>query len=186
MNIRVALQRGRGRPKKSGGLSQESGHRRCRAMALIDCLIYLVLMVLLFGMTVLAFLETLRHSTELDRVTVTTVRALQTGEQWREDIRAGRGLPQMVELEGRTELRLATATGEIGYAVQDGVVFRRPAPTAPWVEVLNSVKVSRFRPDRRTRVTAWRWEIELDQRRENQRLRRVFSFNAVPGLNVNR
>ena len=158
---------------------------RSRGIALIDCLIYLVLLMLLFGLTVLAFLDTLRHSTELDRMAVTTVRALQAGEQWREDVRLARGEPTVFEVDGTTELRVPAAAGEIGYTFRDGAVLRRVAPGAPWLEVLDNIKVSQFRAESRKHVTAWRWEIELNRRRENHPPRRVLTFQAVPGKTSN-
>jgi hypothetical protein len=169
--------------QRATGCAQDGPARpiaRRRGIALIDCLIYLVILVLIFGLTFVAFLETLRHSTELDRLAVTTVRALQAGEQWREDIRAARQTPQQMERNGGTELRLITATGEVGYAFRNHAVWRRATPTAPWLEVLDSVKLSRFTPDPRRHVTAWRWDLELIRRRETRQLRRVLTFQAVP------
>ncbi len=160
--------------------------RRARAqlagMALLDCLIYITLLILLFGLTLSAFLQTLRHSRELERVSVTTVRALQAGEQWREDVRSARGGVQVVEAGGTNELRLTTASGEITYTFRDGVILRRAGTgaNALWLEALDGVKVSRFAEDRRKHVTAWTWELELIRRKDGQGMQRVLTFLAVP------
>jgi len=161
---------------------------RLQGIALLDCLIYIVLLGLLLGISFSAFYETLRHSNELDRLSVTTVRALQAGEQWREDIRAAQGNPRLLEVDGRTELQLTTQTGEIAYAFREGSIVRRSGrgPEAPWLEVVDAIKVSRFSADPRQHVTAWRWEIELNRRREGQGVRRVLTFLAVPGLGAKR
>ncbi len=151
-------------------------------MALIDCLIYITLLILLFGLTLSAFLQTLRHSKELERVSVTTVRALQAGEQWREDVRSARGGVRLVEPGGTNELRLTTASGEIAYTLRDGAILRRAGAgtNVLWLEVLDGVKVSRFAEDRRKQVTAWSWELELVRRKDGHGMQRVLTFLAVP------
>lgn len=170
---------------EAGGTSRGRCGRRVgggrAGIALIDCLIYLVVLVLLFGLALAAFLETLRHSTELDRLAGTTVRALQAGEQWREDVRALREAPRLVDVEGASELRLPVAGGEISYAWRAGAMWRRASAAGPWLEVLDSVKASRFREDARRQVRAWCWELELARRRDSRGFRRVLTFYAVPG-----
>lgn len=173
--------------RSGGGLDWQMGRGRCRraglaGMALIDCLIYITLLILLFGLTLSAFLQTLRHSKELERVSVTTVRALQAGEQWREDVRAARGGVRLVESGGTNELRLTTASGDVAYAFREGAMLRRAGAgtNALWLEVLDGVKVSRFVEDRRKQVVAWAWELELVRRKDGQGMQRVLTFLAVP------
>jgi hypothetical protein len=186
------------RVRRSAGAGPGAARRRRQSfargrnagMALMDCLIYLVLLALIFGLSVLAFLEVLRNSTELDRVATMTVRALQAGEQWREDVRAVRGTPRLVETNGVIELRLPTANAEISYAFRDGVVSRRSSNQsaqsahAAWQEVVRFVESSQFSLDRRQHVTAWRWDLTLQRRPEKQsrQLRRVLTFLAVPPM----
>lgn len=157
-----------------------SSRLRARGIALIDCLVYIALMALIFGLAFAAFIETVHHSTELDRLATATVRALHAGEQWREDIRRARGKPAVSTIDGVEEFRLATVSHEIAYAFRDGAVLRRAGSTGPWLEVATGVKVSRFSEDPRKHVAAWRWEIELATRKDVRGFRRVFTFQAVP------
>jgi hypothetical protein len=159
------------RVRRSAGAGPGAARRRRQSfargrnagMALMDCLIYLVLLALIFGLSVLAFLE---------------------------DVRAVRGTPRLVETNGVIELRLPTANAEISYAFRDGVVSRRSSNQsaqsahAAWQEVVRFVESSQFSLDRRQHVTAWRWDLTLQRRPEKQsrQLRRVLTFLAVPPM----
>ncbi len=156
---------------------------RQAGLALLDCLVYCGLFVLLFGLALVTFLQTLSQSKELDRISTTMVQALQLGEQWRADVRASRMPPRLIDAGGTNELYLVTPSGNIAYAFRDGTVYRRlgSSPTAPWLDLLAGVKASRYSIDARKRVTAWRWEVELARGRQGTGFHRVLTFLAVPG-----
>jgi hypothetical protein len=158
--------------------------RRNRGVALLDCLVYLTLLACIMGFGFAAFLETVGRSTELDYVATSTVQVLHAGEQWREDVRQSKTPP--VIRENGTEIELQTSAGIIRYAVQGSTLRRRAGEPSPWVDALSRVKASRFAEERRTRVTAWRWEIELETRQDRERASRVFTFQAVPKPSINK
>lgn len=161
-------------------LPLRSKPRRNAGEALVDCLMHIVIMALVLGLAFSTFIATVDHSTELERVTTGTVRALHAAEQWREDLRRATRPPRAVDVASVREFRIPTSPGEIAYRLQDGAVERRVSADGPWVEVVPRVKSSAFELDARKQVNAWRWDLELTTRRNGERFRRVFSFVGVP------
>jgi hypothetical protein len=48
------------------------------------------------------------------------------------------------------------------------------------VTLLKDVRNSRMTSDRREKITAWQWELELKQSRKDAPIRPLFTFKAVP------
>ncbi len=160
--------------------SQRSTPRREQAIALLDCMVYLGLLVLIFGLAVAAFFETNDNSKHLTQNAADIVRTMQVGERWRADIRQASGV--QIKSDDESICSIAQPSGEIRYIFKDGMVYRQAlsgAVTNP-VLVLPSVKTSLMEPDRRTQVTAWRWEVELSSSQKAARVPPLFTFTAVP------
>lgn len=151
-------------------------------VALIDCLVYISLLALILGLSFGAFIESVNHSTELERISTTTVRVLQAGEQWRRDVRQATARPVVRRADDQIEMHIPTPQGQIGYLFRESTVLRRSGSEAPWLEAVGEIRHTQFTEDARNQVTAWRWDVELKTRRDQDRFRRVFTFEAVPPL----
>jgi hypothetical protein len=150
---------------------------------LIDCLVYIALLLLLMTLAFAAFYRTLDNSKSLNRNAADIARALQAGERWRADVRAATAQPRLEEAGGESLLHLPRANGEVLYTFRTGAVLRKDTAStnATWEPVLLDVKSSRLVPEPRQRVRGWRWELELASVNKTQRMRPLFTFQAVPG-----
>lgn len=155
---------------------------RERGITLVDCLVYIGLSVLLLGAAALAFSRCLDNSKGLRRNADDITRTLHVGEIWRMDIRAATGAIE-AELNEQT-IRIPTRNSEVSYRFADSQVWRKANPAAEWTSVLPKVKASSMQTDNRSRVKAWRWELELEAVKKNARVRPLFTFLAVPGTQM--
>jgi hypothetical protein len=77
-------------------------------------------------------------------------------------------------------MQLRQSNGEVAYLFSTNAVYRRVG-TGRWSTVLENVEASTVTADRRSRVTAWRWELELQTRKKRlSNARPLFTFIAVP------
>lgn len=151
---------------------------------LIDCLVYIALLLVLLTLAFMTFYKTFDASKALSRHAADTARALNAGERWRADVRAATAPPRLEQTDGEAVLHLPRGNEEILYAFREGAVLRR-SPTATnteWEPFLSEVKASRMLADPRQRVMAWRWELELAPAGEAKRVKPLFTFQAVVGL----
>ena len=159
--------------------------KRRRGFALIECLVYVAVLMLISSLALAAFYRAWDYSKHLRRVASDIERALEAGERWRADLRATRGTPQVTESKTETWLALPQTNGEIRYHFTNGTVFRRQSPAAGELPLLTGLKECRFLPDPRQKVTAWRWEIELMTTQRLVRVKPVFTFQAVSATSNN-
>ena len=168
----------------SPSLAAGGARRSSRAFMLIDCMVYIALLLVLLALAFMTFYKTFDASKALNRNAADIARALNAGERWRADVRAATTPPRLEQAGGETILHLPRANGEILYAFREGAVLRRNAtgPRTDWETFLSEVKSSRMLADPRQRVTAWRWELELAPASEARRVNPQFTFQGVPGL----
>lgn len=150
-----------------------------RGMMLIDCIAYLGLFGLIFGMALMAFYRAHDNSNHLALNTAELIRALNTGERWREDVRTATAPPRLEEAGGESVFLLTHTNGEVRYVWRDGVILRQATPNTNWVTWLPSVKSSVMQREARANVVAWRWEVELLSRKKVPQVRPLLSFQAV-------
>ena len=148
-------------------------------MALIDCIAYLGLFGLILGMAFIAFYRAHDNTNHLALNTAELIRALNTGERWREDVRSSLTPPRLEETSGESILALTSTNGTVRYLWRDGVILRQAAPNTNWVTWLPSVKNSVMQREARANVVAWRWEVELLSRKKVPQVRPLLSFQAV-------
>jgi len=150
---------------------------------LIDCLVYIALLLLLLNLAFMAFYRTLDTSKRLNRDAADIARALQAGERWRADVRSATAQPRLEETGGERLFHLPRANGEVLYTFREGVVLRQDTTgtNATWEPVLVDVKSSRLLAEPRQRVRGWRWELQLTSVNKTQRMRPLFTFQAVAG-----
>jgi len=164
----------------AAGVAAACGRRLERGIMLIECLVYISLLFVVLGFGYMAFYRSQDFAIGLRRNADDIVRALDAGERWRQDIRSARG-PIRIEAGGGEEvLHIPQARGEVAYRLAGGELRRCAGERAPWLVVLPQVKSSHMQADVRTRITSWRWEIELSQTRKHARVRPRFTFEAVP------
>jgi len=107
-------------------------------------------------------------------------RTLRAGERWRADVRRASAAPQFAQDERGPYVIIPQPDGEVAYQLTDGSVWRFTSPDVPPEELVSRVKTSIMEPDPRTRVTGFRWSLELQSRTKGPNVRPRFVFIAVP------
>lgn len=153
---------------------------RQRGILLIECMIYLSVVMVVVGLAMALLYRALEANRGLDRNSQDIARALRAGEQWREDVRRAEGPIQHERINNMEQIRIPQAGGEVFYAWTEGVLWRAGLEHTNYVPLLSGVKACQIIKDQRLQVSAYRLEIELAQRQKAARLRPLFSFGAVP------
>ena len=150
-----------------------------RGFTLIECLVYIAVLGIILNLATHAFFKCLEHSRDLQRNADDIVRALQAGERWRADIRQATATPQLMQADGQKTLRVSRKDGEVSYTFADGKVWRDAGGRPGRQVFLAGVAASEMVADQRERLTAWRWEMELQSRKSATRVRPLFTFMAA-------
>ncbi len=154
-------------------------HRvRQRAFTIVEALVYIGVSVLLLGIGTAAMYRCIDSSMTLRRSADDISRALHIGERWRADVRAALGPVKLEDLSGERVLSLPGAQRDITYRFGERSVSRR-VNSGPWVQVMTNIHSSVIEPDRRSKLIAWRWELELQTKAKAGRVRPLFTFLAV-------
>jgi hypothetical protein len=165
----------------SGGSTKPNAPRA--GYLLIEALVYIAVVLALLAVGYAAMYRCVDRSLALHRNADDMVGALKAGERWRSDIRSATTPPQSESVGPVQLLHLQSADGPITYRFATNAITRRVGGGA-WTRVLSRVKSSDMTADQRDRVTAWRWELELEPRRvasaRPSRIRPLFTFLAVP------
>src|SRR5208282_6578610 len=138
--------------------------RRQSGMLLMECLVYMFLLVIILGLAYEAYYRCADNSKRLNQNVDDIVRALQAGESWRDDIRAALEVTPAAD-----SLRLVQSNATVDYVFDQNAVWRRAGKGAPLARFLPAVKASRMEKDERHHVTAWRWVVELSTREKSPR-----------------
>jgi Tfp pilus assembly protein FimT len=153
--------------------------RRPMAFSLLECLAYLAVSFIVLGVALVAFHQTWTYNKKLRHNAEDIVRAPHAGEQWRADVRAATG-PVRVTTQPTGERCLipaGAATIRYDFNPAEGTLERRMG--AATRTVLTHVKTSHMLAEPRTRVTAWRWELELEPTQKKVALQPLFTFETV-------
>ena len=146
---------------------------------LIECLVYLSVIVVILGVALGAFYVCWDHSKALHYATDDINSALHAGERWRADIRNATGKITAEATPAGEGLRIPRGTDGIIYSFSGGEVRRRLASSGFSELLLPKVKVSQMMRETRGPVTTWRWEVELASRRRETHLPLMFTFEAA-------
>lgn len=146
-----------------------------RGYTLIECLVYIAVLAVVLNLSFDAYFRYDQHTRSLRRNAYDITRALRAGEQWRADVRASTAPPHAIE----NGVAIPQRSGEVTYVFAQGTIWRQSSRTR--VSVLKQVKTSTMSDDSRSRVNAWRWELELATPQKAVRVRPLFSFTAVTG-----
>lgn len=164
-------------------MTSRSISRPRTAFSLLECLAYLGVFFIVLGVAFGAYYRMNEQTREFSRNSADIIRAMQSGERWRADVRAA---TNAMQFEENQELRLTTRSGEVSYFFRDRTVWRQDFDKKQSELFLSNVKSSTMTADARPQVKAWRWEIELQTKRTNSTIRPLFTFLAVPELEVAR
>ena len=149
-----------------------------RGILLLDLMVYISLIAFILILTAVIFDRFLNQSAALRRNVSDIERALKAGERWRADVHTATAPPQ---LTGNTMV-IPQAGGDLVYQLGTNVTRKRPNSEMA-ESILTGVKSTQMILEQRTHASVWRWEIELDQRRKNARVRPLFSFMAAAASN---
>ena len=147
------------------------------AFTLIECIVYCGVLFLVLGLAFATYYRANENHRNLRRNAADIVRVLQAGERWREDIRRATGPIQLAGTGAAQELTIPHTNGAVKYTFRQGSVWRQTGPRTE--EVLPNVAGSQMQNDPRQRVTAWRWEVELQSKKHVARVRPLFTFEAA-------
>ena len=145
-----------------------------RGFTLIECLVYMAVLVVFLVLAFGAYTQCLESSRHLQRAALDISQALDAGERWRDDVRLSSGFAC-----SNQTLTLTQAAGRVQYIFESNAVRRATATNA--ARILANVKNSRMLRDDYEHVVALRWELELATTRSNPPVRPLFTFKAVPG-----
>jgi Tfp pilus assembly protein FimT len=146
---------------------------------LIECLVYIAVFGVLLGIGTASFYYCWDHSKALIYATDDIAAALHTGERWRADVRAATGEIAIATTTAGEQVRIPGAGGDIVYRFEAGELRREISATKQSQLLLPKVKTSRMATEERGGVTAWRWELELQERRPETQLPLRFTFEAA-------
>ena len=153
----------------------KSRQSAARAIVLIDAMVYIVVLSIILLLAASVFDTGMRESAGLQRNVADIERALKAGERWRTDVRAAVG---PIEATDQT-FTIPQRDGEIVYEFTTNQVRRTVNATKTEV-FLARVQNSSMTQERRGDIVGWKWEVELERRLKEVRVRPLFTFMAVP------
>jgi hypothetical protein len=153
--------------------------RREAGILLVECLVYIAVFAILLGGATAAFYFCWDHSKALIYTTDDIASSLRAGERWRADVRGATGKISVETTAAGEVVRIPESGKEIIYRFESGEMRRQIAPENFSQLLLPKVKSSQMKMDARGGVTAWRWELELAQRRKEIHLPLLFTFEAA-------
>lgn len=153
----------------------KSRQSAARGIVLIDAMVYIVVLGIVLLLAASVFDKGMRESAGLQRNMADIERAMKAGERWRTDVRSAIGT---IESTGQT-LTIPQRDGEIVYEFATNEVRRTVNATKAEV-FLARVQTSSMTQERRGDVVGWKWEVELERRVKEARVRPLFTFMAVP------
>jgi hypothetical protein len=152
--------------------------RRQSAYLMTEALVYMAVVVVLLAVGYLAMDRCINNSIALRRSSDDFSRVLRVGERWRADVRESTQI-RWEDADGERILRLQGPKVEVAYRFSNTNLLRR-LDDGPWVPTLANARAISMESDRRTHLTTWRCEIEMEPRSRHPRFKPMFTFIAVP------
>jgi len=151
----------------------------CRAYMIIEAMVYIGVLMILFGVGYATLYRCLQNSTHLRTNADQIAKVLQVGELWRADVRASGPSLHVEQNDSEQILQLSSKNHQISYRFATNHLFRR-IDSNPWVPLLTRVKASSMHSDQGKQILSCRWELELDPYGKRGRMRPLFTFIAAP------
>lgn len=146
---------------------------------MVECLVYIAVFGILLGVGTAAFCFCWDHTRAVIYATDDIESALRAGELWRSDVRAATGIISADTTTAGEVLTIPQGEKRIIYRFASGELRRQVASENFSQRLLAKVRNSTMLADPRGKVAAWRWEVELTERRKETRLPLLFTFEAV-------
>ena len=153
--------------------------RRTAGILLVECLVYFAVFAILTGIGMGAFYLCLDHSKALIYATDDISAALRAGERWRADVRGATGKISVETTTTGEVARMTEPDKEIVYRFESGELRREISTLKNSQLMLQNVNASQMRVESRGSVNAWRWELVLNERRQETQLPLLFTFEAA-------
>jgi len=153
---------------------------RLAGITLIECLVYVAVFGVLLGLGTAALFLCWDQTKAVAYATNDIESALRAGEHWRADVRAATGTISIETTASGQVVTIPEGGKEISYRLAAGELWRQTSPQNVSQLLLSKVNSSQMQSDPRGLVAAWRWELQLNERRRETRLPLVFTFEAVP------
>jgi hypothetical protein len=149
---------------------------------LMECIVYLAVFAILLGVGTASFYYCWDHTRAVIQATDDITAALRAGERWRADVRGATGKISIETMPTGEVVRIPETAGEIVYRFEIGQLYREISTTKNSQLLLPKVKTSQMETESRGGVTAWRWELELKERRKETHLPLQFTFEAAQAM----
>jgi hypothetical protein len=146
---------------------------------LIECLAYIAVFAILLGGATTVFYFCWDHTQAVIFSADDITSALRAGERWRADVRSATGSISVTATVAGEAVQIPEGEKEIIYRFESGEVRRQTTSSEYSELLLPKVKTSQMKMDARGEVRAWRWELELAQRRKETNLPLRFTFEAA-------
>ena len=146
---------------------------------LIECISYFAVFLILSGIAMGSFYLSWDHSKALISASDDISAALLAGERWRMDVRAASGTINVETTTNGEVVKIPEGGNEIIYRFDSNKVQRQAGAANLPVLLLPRVVSSEVKPDTRGGIMAWRWELQVAQRRKETHLPLLFTFEAV-------
>ena len=146
---------------------------------LIECLVYILVLFILLGVSYAALFRCISNSVALRRNAEDISKALHIGEVWRADVRSATGNIRLEKTNSVQVLHLPNRRGQTIYCFATNTISRS-YNGGPWSQLLTNVASSAITSDPRKSVTAWSWNLELRTSRNKSRVTPLFTFMSVP------
>ena len=147
---------------------------------MLDAMVYIAVLGVVLILASAVFDKGMRESAGLQRNISDIERALKAGERWRADVRAATGPIQVTRQSDAVAFAIPLREASIVYEMNSNEVRRVGISLRPEV-VLKGVQRSSMEQERRGNIVGWKWELELERRRKEARIRPLFTFMAAPG-----
>lgn len=158
-----------------------TNRRHVHGIFLIQGLVYMVILSIISYVAFNAFFSLKTGVKRVQLVADDIVTTMEIGEQWRADIRLASEAVTIKQTDHSHSLFIPLDNGKtiFWHFSQEKVV--RTDAFGHATSILENVAETRFIPDKRKHVSAWRWELELKPNGPNARTRPLFTFMAVTG-----
>ncbi len=153
--------------------------RREAGITLIECICYFAVFLILSAGATATFYLTWDRSKAFISATDDITAALQAGERWRADVRAASGTITIEKAPSGIVVTIPEGREEIVYRFNSGEMRRQAGSGGFSALLLPRVVSSEMTLDQRGDVMAWRWELEVAQRRKETHIPLLFTFEAA-------
>lgn len=154
-----------------------------RGIMLLECLVYLSVVMLLVGLAMAAFYAGWDSHRHLQKACHDIEQVLRAGNHWRAEVRSSVGPPRLENDDAGQRMVLALPSGTVEYRFATNGVFRRDGGRTNWTRWMGSLAATSLVPESRERVMTWRWELELARRGRDKKIVPLFTFLAVQPRN---